>query len=231
MRIRVYWPSRPGRHAALKTALITCYAWMIATASAQTSPLLSEPGAVLARQREAQQKLMQRLFEIAEGPPPTKAALEAEFGFVYQKCPSYNENIQCFYATGKLPFNSGDSGGHTYFHGLGKPPSYIVNFKFAQQEVFSRAGIPRMCISATALKALFKPNWTRHFEVVQPHALQYEGYVRTKDGFKRSVGTAPTIGDGCITEFGISYHTVPEQREASAPSSTSTTNTINGEPK
>ncbi|MET3440688.1 hypothetical protein ABIC94_001442 [Variovorax paradoxus] len=172
----------------------------------------AEAGYVALGKGQAEQRMLSRLVEIAEGPPPTTESLAAEFGFVYQKAPNYSEGMQDYYATGSLPFDPGFAA--TYLHmpagtlhamldmpARPSPESVDISFKFATK---NGEGFP-FCVSRDELDTrLKKASWSFHVRTVQPHSLHVEGYTKTFGGYDRSASMTPTL-PSCITEFRVTY--------------------------
>jgi hypothetical protein len=188
-----------------KPPLVLCCVLATGASYAQTPFELTALSKDYRVRAQAAQHMMRRLLEIAEGPPPAKEDLEREFRFVYQKAPSYNARNQNHYATGTWPFNPGNTGSYGHYIGPNPEPFYHVSFKFATREQLLGAGYPWFCLDATQLKGHFKPTWTREYQIIQPHSMQAESYVKDLDGYRRSVSTTPAVGDGCATTVSIFF--------------------------
>jgi hypothetical protein len=189
----------------------------------------AEAGHLALGKGRAEQRMLSRLVEIAEGPPPTMESLAAEFGFIYQKAPNYSEGMQDYYATGSFPFNVGLAA--DYLHMPARtlpamldmparplPESVDISFKFiTRQGEFSP-----YCITTDDLKSLLNANWKLHVKTVQPHSLHVEGYTKASGGYDRSASMTPTL-PGCITEFRVTYERAAMPVEPNARPTRSTT--------
>lgn len=156
----------------------------------------------------AELQMMRRLIEIAEGPPPSKEALETEFGLTYKKSPSYSEYAQDFYASGQFPFNPGDAGQHSLFPAGNRPQAYFISFRFLDDDQL-RASSRSFCVSQDALTVeLEKRSWQLRKFVVQPHSIRDEDHIAKFGRYSRRVSFFPLFS-ACVRSIYIHYAELP----------------------
>jgi hypothetical protein len=188
----------------------------LASACAQTpTPPYQRAGT-----HEAELNLMRRLIEIAEGPPPSREALEVEFGLTYKKNHNYTESIQTHIATGQFPFNPGYASYYMYAPRGKIPLRYEISFKLMTKEQLREAN-QQFCVSREDIATeLMKRNWERHRTVWQPHNVVEEGYFATLNGYRRSVFFFPQ-STACVGTIALDFNDFP----LTSPNSSSTPST------
>lgn len=173
---------------------------------------------------EAELKMQRRLIEIAEGPPPSKESIEAEFGLKYQKSPSFSERAQDFYATGHFPFNPDDAAQYSYSPGHEYPSRYSISFAFLTEQQLRQAG-RSFCVAQDDLAAaLIKSGWQLRKRTWPPHGIREEDYSKSLGGYSRTLSFWPLFV-GCITNISIRFAELPPapRPDSTTPSTKSPT--------
>ena len=157
---------------------------------------------------EAELKMQRRMIEIAEGPPPSKDLLEAEFGLKYLKSPSFSERAQNFYAKGQPPFNPDDAAQYSYSPGHEHPSKYSISFAFLTEQQLRAAG-RSFCVAQDDLgAALIKSGWQLRKRTWPPHGIREEDYSKNLGGFSRTVSYWPLFV-GCVNNISIRFTALP----------------------
>ncbi len=167
----------------------------------------------------AELQMMRRLIEIAEGPPPTIAALEAEFGLTYQKNQNYAESSQIHIATGQFPFNPGYASYYSYTPKGKIPLRYEISFKFMTKDQLHDTG-RQFCVSREDLiTQLIKRKWERRLTIWQPHSIAEETYLTTLNSVDRRIFFLPQLVE-CVGTIAIDFTDPPliSPTDSSTPS-------------
>lgn len=169
--------------------------------------------------RSAEQAMLRRLVEIAEGSPPTKEALSTEFGFSYQKLPYFSEERPQFFATGNLPFEPKYASRLQYDATSGSAGARDLSFEFAVRQPNPSDSAKRFCISQEAfIRALLSNNWIQQERIYQPHAIKATTFLRSVGGFNRTVFFFPEHVH-CVQVLQIRYAILINSSQIQQPTS------------
>jgi hypothetical protein len=169
---------------------------------------------------EEERAMLQKLIDLAEGPPPSIEELSKALGITIEKGWNYTEELQGYDIRGPHPFGQKPLGRYLLIPKSKQGWSLSINLQFDDVTKQTSLGGRAFCIGGGLLtSSLEKQGWTHYKYVVQPHSVSIHGWKKFSPTYNRNVGWRPGSSH-CAGSVSIGYEIPhnPDEKILSFPS-------------